>query len=408
MCLQIYIKVQAKYTLAFVPDAKAFTDAPDSMTTLMKQRRRWMNGSLFGTSQVIGNFVNMVSCRRTKHHCCRQIMMTLFMTYTATLFVLQFFIVGAMFAAIYVFYSDIFASVFEGNWALNQVFGDGRATEIFAYCYVFLLVLCLIISLALPLDRAKPCLVLTTVLFGIMTLSCLFGMCYFLALSGFYPEEKVFDKDTWQWHGVGKHYFSPLVLAGVIMLSVYLVPIVMRPIDFLANLRGYVVGLIAYLCLIPMFTNVFQIYAMSNLHDVSWGNRPSTSGGTEAFSAKRDEQQRTLDDYKTFRANFLFLWLCGNGAYFLIVLSIGTAGSGTVVNDGSMGVLEYFSLYLAAIVVFRVTFAILHTLKWKWRFTFNKKYKIGEYSLEESFAEIKQKFRTGGDSTDDEWLEEEA
>ena len=36
MCLQIYIKTQEKYTLAFVPDAKAFTDAPKDMETLMK------------------------------------------------------------------------------------------------------------------------------------------------------------------------------------------------------------------------------------------------------------------------------------------------------------------------------------------------------------------------------------
>ena len=28
MCLQIYIKKQDRYTLAYVPDAKAFTDAP--------------------------------------------------------------------------------------------------------------------------------------------------------------------------------------------------------------------------------------------------------------------------------------------------------------------------------------------------------------------------------------------
>ena len=82
------------------------------------------------------------------------------------------------------------------------------------------------------------------------------------------------------------YFFSPLVLAGVIMLSVYLVPIIMRPIDFLENFRGYVIGLMAYLMLIPMFTNVFQIYAMANLHDISWGNRPTTTTGTEAFSSK--------------------------------------------------------------------------------------------------------------------------
>ena len=211
--------------------------------------------------------------------------MALFMTYTSTLFLLQFFIVGAMFASIYVFYNEIFASVFEGSWALAEVFGDGTATEIFAYIYVFLLVLCLIIALALPLKQARPCLMVTTVLFGLMTLSCIFGMCFYLANTGFFPEEKVFDKATWQWNGVGVYYFSPLVLAGVIMLSVYLVPMVMRPIDFLENLASYLVGFLSYLCLIPMFTNVFQIYAMSNLHDISWGNRPSTGSGTEAFSA---------------------------------------------------------------------------------------------------------------------------
>ena len=73
-----------------------------------------------------------------------------------------------------------------------------------------------------------------------------------------------------------------------------------------------------------------------------------------------------------------------------------------------MGVLEYFSLYLAAIVVFRVTFAVLHTIKWRWRYAFNKKYAISEYNLERTFKDLKKTARTGGESTDDEMMEEEA
>lgn len=74
------------------------------------------------------------------------------------------------------------------------------------------------------------------------------------------------------------------------MLAVYIVPFILRPIDFLENFRGYVIGLITYLILIPMFTNVFSIYSMANLHDISWGNRPtSTVAGTEAFTQKQDE-----------------------------------------------------------------------------------------------------------------------
>jgi len=67
MCLQIYIKKNHKYHLAYLPDAKAFTDAPGNLATLIKQRRRWMNGAMFGTVKVISNFIHMLSCRRTKH-----------------------------------------------------------------------------------------------------------------------------------------------------------------------------------------------------------------------------------------------------------------------------------------------------------------------------------------------------
>ena len=156
-----------------------------------------MNGSLFGTAKVITNFVNMVSCRKTKHGCCRQFGMLIFMFYTVTLFTFQFFIVGAMFASIYVFYNHIFSSVFDGRGGIIEYFGNGTMTTAFAYVYIFLLVLCLIMALALPLDRAKTCFMVTTVLFAVMTLSCIFGMVFYLANTGFFPEEMVFDKDTW-------------------------------------------------------------------------------------------------------------------------------------------------------------------------------------------------------------------
>jgi cellulose synthase/poly-beta-1,6-N-acetylglucosamine synthase-like glycosyltransferase len=30
-----------------------------------------------------------------------------------------------------------------------------------------------------------------------------------------------------------------------------------------------------YILMLPTFVNIMQIYSMSNLHDISWGNRPS-------------------------------------------------------------------------------------------------------------------------------------
>ena len=70
-------------------------------------------------------------------------------------------------------------------------------------------------------------------------------------------------------------YFSILVLCGIFMTGVYLIPILLRPLDFIVNLRSYIVGLIVYIFMMPTFVNVMQIFAMCNLDDVSWGNRPA-------------------------------------------------------------------------------------------------------------------------------------
>lgn len=62
MCLQIYIKRSAGYFLTYIPNAKARTDAPETLLVFMKQRRRWMNGALFAAIRVIKNFPRMVNC----------------------------------------------------------------------------------------------------------------------------------------------------------------------------------------------------------------------------------------------------------------------------------------------------------------------------------------------------------
>ena len=68
------------------------------------------------------------------------------------------------------------------------------------------------------------------------------------------------------------------------MLSVYFTPMLLRPIDFLFNAHRYLLGLASYLLLLPTFVNVMQIYSMSNLHDISWGNRPSVTAGTNILT----------------------------------------------------------------------------------------------------------------------------
>ena len=113
-------------------------------------------------------------------------------------------------------------------------------------------------------------------------------------------------------------YFSTLCLAGTIMLTIYVLPMVMRPLDFLSNFKSYSLGFMSYMMMMPIFTNVFQIYAMCNLHDVSWGNRP-TSTGQEAFTDNKNDKAKAEGDYKVFRTNFVLVWLAANVGYYIMI-----------------------------------------------------------------------------------------
>ena len=140
---------------------------------------------------------------------------------------------------------------------MTEFYDSGVPKEVFFSIYMFCLFLSIFIAISLPIDRAMPYFRVVAVIFAIIVLTSIVGICYFLAKSGFYPEEKKYNAKENTWHGTGNYYFSWLELAGVIMLGVYILPFLLRPIDFFKNAGKYVMGLLAYLFLLPMFTNVF-------------------------------------------------------------------------------------------------------------------------------------------------------
>ena len=73
----------------------------------------------------------------------------------------------------------------------------------------------------------------------------------------------------------------------------YLLPIVMHINEI--RLCRFLFGSLTMLYLTPTFINVFVIYAIANLHDISWGNRPSQNAGL----SKQEQDQK--DKFEIFR-----------------------------------------------------------------------------------------------------------
>jgi len=59
MCLGIH---SLGYDLAYLPDAESSVDPVTSLTRMMGQRRRWINGSWFAFEYVLGNRNRRTSC----------------------------------------------------------------------------------------------------------------------------------------------------------------------------------------------------------------------------------------------------------------------------------------------------------------------------------------------------------
>ena len=72
-----------------------------------------------------------------------------------------------------------------------------------------------------------------------------------------------------------------------------------------------------------------------------------------------------------FRVNFLTFWIVMNAAFAIVVETYAslTDTSNTdgpiIVNDGSVGFLEVFALYLSSLVIYKVFFGVLHILNFK-------------------------------------------
>ena len=203
----------------------------------------------------------------------------------------------------------------------------------------------LIIGFSAPLDSAMPYIRGVTLFYSIINVFTLVGMAMFLAHNKLWNKERIFsrywlDPDLGYWYELrdAEENFNILTLCGIIMFTVFAFPFIMRPIDALSHIKGYTMGLCAYILMLPGFVNVMGIYSMCNLHDLSWGNRPSTSGGTNMITDQQKKQEALKNNYKMFRANFVMGWLSVNLLYVIVIKSILKVSKDTK-NDGEVSFL---------------------------------------------------------------------
>ncbi|KAL7423299.1 Chitin synthase, class 8 [Cryptotrichosporon argae] len=364
LCWELVSKRECKWKLHYVKSAYAITDVPDAVAELVSQRRRWLNGSFFAAIHSIVHFGYLY---RSSHSFTR-----------------KFFLHIELF---YQVISNVFSWFSLGNYyiAFNSMEDYGTGWKYVSiplhYIYLGLLLLCFILALGNRPAGSKKGYTLSMIGFALITVYMVFCAVY-LAVKGIQTIEE--EGSVTATTIFKSKVFTNIVVSLAATYGLYILSslLALDPWHLLTSF-------IQYLLLAPSYINVLNVYAFSNVHDVSWGTKGSDKvhedlGVVKSHADNKNEvtvdipveqhdinavyhaelavlaskppkevkavtdDQKQEDYYKNFRTNVLLVWTLTNGALAAGITS--SSGGDSTLATTYMGVMLYT---VAALAFFR-------------------------------------------------------
>lgn len=395
LCFELVAKAKSKWTLGYVKPAKGETDVPESAAELIGQRRRWLNGSFAAGVYSLAHFNRMY---KSSHGVIRMIFLHIQAFYTTAGLIMSWFALGNWFTT-FCAIIDIIAQNWRDpflaagitdynqtqppspptsheqakalvSWKIKECW-SGTAFDNTAYLknnsldskfdylgilnwvlkiiYVSLVALQVILALGNRPKGEKAAYLISFIVFGMFALYLL-AMTLVLTIKAFCPlSAQIAAAEGGSVLAVFLGSTYGPIFAGIAgTFGIYIVSSIMYmdPWHILHSM-------IPFLLVAVSFTNILNVYAFCNLHDVSWGTKgsdkvealptisskkTSKEGGAQIvedihrnqqdldaqfqqtvlravqpFKESGEVETPTEDDQnKTFRTRFICIWLMMN------------------------------------------------------------------------------------------------
>lgn len=318
LCFELLARKNKCWTMHYVKDAIARTDVPTTLVDLIKQRRRWLNGSFFAGLFAIMNFGRVWT--ESSHSFPRKCVFTLQFLYLTIQNLLSWFLLSNLFLT---FYYVLLLALFERAYLLFQmIFG----------IYMVLVAGLIIFALGNKPDRRAAVLyTLSQMYFGLVMLTVsglsIYGLVVGQSLDD--PRDDLPTCSTTEF----ELYGGVVAALGFLFIS-----------SILHGEYEVLFSTIQYFFMLPSFVNILGVYAYSNLHDLSWGTKGLEAGsghgsdkGTKGkgdikavLAAKKRqvllaeraaaEKEDVDNSFRVFRSILLLTWLGTNSLwlYFMI------------------------------------------------------------------------------------------
>jgi chitin synthase len=266
LCFELVAKANDRWTLTYVKPSKAETDVPESAAELIGQRRRWLNGSFAASVYALVNFFQLY---RSGHGVIRMFFFHVQAIYNVFSLLFAWFALANLWLTF-----SIIIDLLPTQGII--IFGTDVITHwvnlAFKWLYLSFLALQFVLALGNRPKGERAAYALTLWVYAVLAIYLIVCSIWLTVRSFSAIPQLLKDKKTTG--EIIATFFTPpvgaLIAAIISTFGIYFTA------SFLYRDPWHMFSsFLQYLMLAPSFTNVLNVYAFCNLHDVSWGTKGS-------------------------------------------------------------------------------------------------------------------------------------
>ncbi|KAG6879448.1 hypothetical protein C0992_002579 [Termitomyces sp. T32_za158] len=296
-----------RFSLKYVKSAKAATDVPATVPEFISQRRRWLNGSLFASIHATVFFFRIWT---SGQNFFRKIVLQIEFIYNA----IQLLFTWTSLANFYLAFFFLVNSATQPghNNAFNFLNKNAGAYvfDVFRDLYICLLFVVLVCSLGNRPQGSRWTYLTAIILFGIcniITMWCA-GYTVYLAV----------PHDAAGWKNIGE-----LVQQNKTLQDIVIALLATYGLYFISSFMHFepwhmFTSFAQYMFLLPSYVNILMMYAMCNLHDVTWGTKGDNGAAKDLGGAKKvkseDGKEMLEVELPTAREDVDQLWVAARNS----------------------------------------------------------------------------------------------
>jgi len=349
LCFEIVARLNEKWTMHYCKGAVAKTDVPETIEGLIRQRRRWLNGTFFAAVYTVMRFPRVVN--DTVHSWVRKFFLFWDFVFIALVLLVTWLFISNLYLTFFYIWKGGFRNLADDN---EQ--GAEDALLFMSLVYISVLMLQFVVGLGNRPEDVSLVYRLSVFYFGtmmiftlILSLIPLFSLEIWLVRDDNYCEIAKRDVENnlpdAEKCALCEEERGSVAVSVVLAFGFYFFGGLLH-----GELAHVAVALVQYFVMIPTFINILAVYAYSNIHDLSWGTK-GLEGGDDAKSVKtkkgrgsianfieREKAQKEADkrlkrqqykieaQFKNFRTFVLAFWILSNFWYANIILYIDPFG----------------------------------------------------------------------------------